>query len=294
MTLLDTERLSEQYRDLDLRSTNGVVAALLEDQARAVTAVRDASDDLSRAVDLAAEFLARGGRLVYVGAGTSGRLACLDAAELPPTFSWPPSRAVALLAGGREAMWEAREGAEDDEEAGVLDLRQVQLSADDVLIAIAASGTTPYALAGLRYAKAVGALTIAFANNPGTPLLTEADVGVCLHSGPEVISGSTRLKAGTAQKIALNTFSSAVMVRLGKVLGNLMVDVRPTNAKLRERAVRLVVTATNASETEARAALEASGFRVAVSVVSLLRSVDTAEAQRLLDAAGGHVRRALT
>lgn len=291
--MLDTERLNEASNDLDVLPTHEVVTRLVQDQAVAARAVEAVSADLAVAVDLAAQRLARGGRLLYVGAGTSGRLAQLDAAELPPTFSWPTDRAVALLAGGRHAMWEAREGAEDDAEAAETDLREVGIGPDDVLIAIAASGTTPYAVAGLRLARAVGALAVGIANNPGTPLLTEADVGVCLDTGPEIIGGSTRLKAGTAQKIALNTFSSAVMVRLGKVYGNLMVDVKASNHKLRERAVRLVMTATGADEEVARATLESCSYRVGVAVVSLKRGVDVNAARALLDASGGHVRAAL-
>lgn len=291
--MLDTERLNDQYHDLDTLSAAEVVNALVEDQANAARAVALAAPDLARAAELAAERLARGGRLVYVGAGTSGRLAQLDAAELPPTFSWDAERAVALLAGGRMAMWEAREGAEDDADAARRDLAEVKLTPQDVLIAIAASGTTPYAVAGLRLAREVGALAVGIANNPGTPLLAEADVAVLLNTGPEVIGGSTRLKAGTAQKIALNTLSSAVMVRLGKVYGNLMVDVKASNVKLRERAVRLVMTATGAGEQDARAALEEANFKPAVAIVGLLRGVSAEEAGALLQAAGGHVRKAL-
>lgn len=291
--MLDTERLNDRSTDLDLRDTDDVVAALVEDQELAALAVKRAGPQIARAVDAAAGRLLAGGRLVYVGAGTSGRLAQLDAAELPPTFSWDPARAVALLAGGRMAMWEAREGAEDDAEAAERDLAEIGLTAGDALVSIAASGTTPYALAGLRRGRAVGAVTIGISNNPATPLLDEAEFPVCLDTGPEVISGSTRLKAGTAQKIALNTFSSAVMVRLGKVYGNLMVDVKATNKKLRDRAVRLVMTATGSEEDEATAALEAGEWRVGVAIVALRRAVPVPEAAALLASAGGDVRRAL-
>jgi len=292
--MLDTERLDDTYQNLDTLDTHDVVTALIRDQANAAQAVLTAADDLARAVDLAAERLTRGGRLLYAGAGTSGRLAQLDAAELPPTFSWAPERAMAFLAGGRMAMWEAREGAEDDERAAHADLTDARVGEVDVVLAIAASGTTPYAIAALRCARRAGALTVAIANNPGTPLLQEADVSICLPTGPEVIGGSTRLKAGTAQKIALNTFSSAVMVRLGKVYGNLMVDVKASNQKLRDRSVRLVMTATGRAEAEARAALEASNWQASVAIVSLTRGVRPDEARALLLAADGHVRRALT
>jgi len=292
--VLDTEGLNDRHHDLDTLETGKLVHVLLEDQARAASAVLSAGRELAQAVDAAAECLERGGRLVYLGAGTSGRLAALDAAELPPTFSWPPARALALLAGGEGAMWQAREGAEDDAASAEAELRALSLGPDDVLIAVAASGTTPYALAGVTYARGVGALTLGFANNPGAPLLAAAELGICLPTGAEVIGGSTRLKAGTAQKIALNTFSSALMVRLGKVYGNLMVDLRATNLKLKARAVRLVMGAADVSEDAARAALEESGYRPAVAIVSLRRGVNAAEAGRLLDAANGHVRAALT
>lgn len=293
MSDLNTERLDERYRDLDTLDTADLVSALLEGQLRAARAALAAAPDLARAVDLAAARLSRGGRLLYIGAGTSGRLAQLDAAELPPTFSWPKERALALLAGGREAMWAAQEGAEDDENAARADLMGSELGPKDVLLALAASGTTPYALSGLRYAREVGALAVGIANNPGAPLLKEADVALLLDTGAEVIGGSTRLGAGTAQKIALNTFSSAVMVRLGKVYGNRMVDLRASNAKLRMRAERLVTLAAGVDGAAARAALEACGWQVSVALVSLRRGVGANEARELLEAAGGHVRRAL-
>lgn len=292
--MLDTEGLNDRYHDLDTLGTPELIFALLEDQARAASAVLSARRELAQAVDAAAGRLERGGRLVYLGAGTSGRLAALDAAELPPTFSWPPARAVALMAGGQGAMWQAREGAEDDGASAEAELRALGLGQGDVLIALAASGTTPYALAGVSYARSVGALTLGFANNPGTPLLAAAELGICLPTGEEVIGGSTRLKAGTAQKIALNTFSSALMVRLGKVYGNMMVDLRATNLKLKARAVHLVMGAADVGEDAARAALEESGYRPAVAIVSLRRGVSPSEAGRLLDAANGHVRAALS
>ncbi|MGI8747831.1 MAG: N-acetylmuramic acid 6-phosphate etherase [Deinococcus sp.] len=292
--MLDTEGLNDRYHDLDTLETGALVHVLLEDQARAASAVLSAQRELAEAVDAAAERLARGGRLVYLGAGTSGRLAALDAAELPPTFSWPTSRAVALLAGGEGAMWQAREGAEDDATSAEAELRALGLGPDDVLIAVAASGTTPYAVGGVTYGRSVGALTLGFANNPGAPLLAAAELAICLPTGAEVIGGSTRLKAGTAQKIALSTFSSALMVRLGKVYGNLMVDLRATNLKLKGRAVRVVMGAAEVGEDVARLALEESGYRPAVAIVSLRRGVSAEEAGRLLDAADGHVRAALT
>jgi N-acetylmuramic acid 6-phosphate etherase len=237
--------------------------------------------------------LRAGGRIVYVGAGTSGRLGVLDAVELYPTFSWPRERAPALLAGGAGAMFVAVEGAEDDGAQGAADLHALQPTAHDVVLLLAASGATPYALGAAQAARAAGALTVGLVNNPGAALAAACEIGVVLDTGPELISGSTRLKAGTAQKIALNSFSSSVMVRLHKVYGNLMVDLRASNAKLQQRALRLTVRASGADEAAARAALAACASRVKVAIVMLKAGVDAAEAERRLAAAEGSVQRAL-
>jgi len=244
------------------------------------------------AVDAALPRLEAGGRLVYVGAGTSGRLGLLDSVELPPTFSWPPERAVALLAGGPGALYRAVEGAEDDPDRGAADLAAIDIAATDVVILLAASGSTPYAMGALAAARAAGALTIGIANNPGAPLARDAEFGVVLDTGSELISGSTRLKAGTAQKIALNTFSSALMVRMNKVYGNLMVDLKATNAKLVRRAVQLTMLATGTDEATAKSALEESGYQIKVAIVAIARKVDVEEARARLAAAGGSVRAA--
>ncbi|GIW24556.1 N-acetylmuramic acid 6-phosphate etherase [Meiothermus sp.] len=292
-SLLATEQISEAHRDLETRSTRAMVQALVDDQLRAVQAVQQAVPQIANAVELALERIKAGGRLIYVGAGTSGRLGQLDASELPPTFSWPQERAVACIAGGREALWQAVEGAEDDFEAGRRDLLALCPTVQDVVIGIAASGTTPYPLGAIGVAREVGALTIGIANNPETPLVQQSEVGIVLDTGPEVISGSTRLKAGTAQKIALNAFSSALMVRLGKVYGNLMVDVQATNTKLLARAVRLTVAATGVAEEQARAALQSSSYRVKTAIVMLKKNLDAEAAQALLDRVDGNVRQAL-
>jgi N-acetylmuramic acid 6-phosphate etherase len=244
-------------------------------------------------VDAALPRIRAGGRLLYAGAGTSGRLGVLDSVELHPTFSWPRERAVALLAGGAGAMFEAVEGAEDDRAQGAADLRALQPTPQDVLLVLAASGGTPYALGACEAARAAGALTVGMANNPGAPLLAAADIGVLLETGAEVISGSTRLKAGTAQKIALNSFSSALMVRLNKTYGPLMVDLRATNAKLARRALALTIRATGASEADAQAALAGSGASVKLAIVMLKSGASADEAQRRLDAADGSVEGAL-
>ena len=290
---LRTEQPHPDHAGLDRYSTPALVAALLADQALAAAAVQAAAAQIARAVDAAVPRLRAGGRIVYVGAGTSGRLGVLDSVELHPTFSWPRDRSPALLAGGASAMFVAVEGAEDDRAQGGVDLLSLGPGPNDVVLLLAASGGTPYALGAAEAARAAGALTVGIVNNPGAPLAAATDIGIVLDTGPEVISGSTRLKAGTAQKIALNTFSSSVMVRLNKVYGNLMVDVRATNAKLVRRALALTVRASGASEDAARQALADCGSSVKVAVVMLGAGVDAAEATRRLHAAEGSVHVAL-
>jgi N-acetylmuramic acid 6-phosphate etherase len=290
---LRTEQPHPAHPALDGYDTPTLLEAFIADQAEAALAVRAAAPMLAQAVDAAVPRLRAGGRIVYVGAGTSGRLGVLDAVELWPTFSWPRERAPALLAGGEGAMFVAVEGAEDDAAQGAADLRAVAPTSNDVVLLLAASGSTPYAIGAAQAAREAGALTVGIVNNPGAALAAACGIGVVLDTGPEVISGSTRLKAGTAQKIALNTFSSSVMVRLHKVHGNLMVDLRASNAKLRKRALRLVQRASGADDDAAAAALEAAGGSVKLAIVMLLAVVNAAEATRRLDAAGGHVAAAL-
>lgn len=293
MTSPATEEPHPAHAALDGYDTPALVAAFVADQAVAAMAVQAAAPALARAVDAAVPRLQAGGRLIYVGAGTSGRLGLLDSVELLPTFGWPTERAPALLAGGRGAMFVAVEGAEDDGAQGAADLAALRPTAHDVVLLIAASGSTPYALGACAAARAAGALTLGIVNNAGAPLAAAAEIGVVLDTGPEVISGSTRLKAGTAQKIALNTFSSSVMVRLHKTYGHLMVDLRATNAKLRRRALALTCRASGADEAAAAAALDAAGQRVKTAIVMLRASLDAAAADARLDAHAGSVRRAL-
>ena len=282
-----TESADARHPRLDRYDTPDLVAAFVDDQALAAAAVQAAVPDIARAVDAALPRLRAGGRLIYVGAGTSGRLGVLDAVELGPTFGWPAERARALMAGGDPAMYVAVEGAEDDASQAAEDLHRLGPGEHDVVIGVAASGRTPYVLGALQHARACGALTIGIASNPGSPLAAAAEVGITLDTGPEVISGSTRLKAGTAQKIALNTLSSALMVRLHKVFGNLMVDLRASNAKLIARAERLTVLATGCPPERAREVLAQCGWHVKTAIVAIDRDVDVAQAARLLDAADG-------
>ena len=288
-----TEQPYPGHERLDEYGTRELVDVLINDQASAAVAVRDASAQIAMAVEAAVPRLEAGGRIIYVGAGTSGRLGLLDSVELYPTFSWPRDRSIAILAGGLSAIHEAVEGAEDDHERGVRDLTELRPEQRDVVVLLAASGATPYTLGALAAARAAGAYTIGIANNPGSPLAEGADAGIILDTGPEIISGSTRLKAGTAQKIALNTFSSAVMVRLNKVFGNLMVDVRPTNAKLVRRAIRLIALAAGTDEARAKEAFEACDSQVKTAIVSILKAVAPDQARERLAAVQGSVRAAI-
>ncbi|HEX2860322.1 MAG TPA: N-acetylmuramic acid 6-phosphate etherase [Lacunisphaera sp.] len=292
--MLNTETPHPRHAGLDLYPPLQLVDAFIEDQMLAAQAVRAAGPQLAAAVEAAAPRLADGGRLIYAGAGTSGRLGLLDSLELWPTFSWPRERAIALLAGGNAALLAPDEEREDDQAQGARDLLAVKPLAKDVVVGLAASGTTPYVLGVLEAAGRAGALTIGVANNPGSPVAAAAGIGITLDTGSEVISGSTRLKAGTAQKIFLNTLSSALMVRLRKVYGNLMVDVLPTNAKLHRRAVALTARATGAEEQAARAALESCHYRVKVAIVMILRKLDAPAAEARLALTQGDVRAAVT
>jgi N-acetylmuramic acid 6-phosphate etherase len=288
-----TEQPHPAHPALGGYDTPALLQAFISDQAEAALAVQAAAPALAQAVDAAVPRLRAGGRIVYGGAGTSGRLGVLDAVELWPTFSWPRERAPALLAGGERAMFVAVEGAEDDTAQGAADLMALAPTPNDVVLLLAASGSTPYALGAAQAARAAGALTVGLVNNAGAALAAACEIGVLLDTGPEVISGSTRLKAGTAQKIALNSFSSSVMVRLHKVHGNLMVDLRASNAKLRRRARSLVQRASGCDEAAAATVLDAAGGSVKLAIVMQLAGVDATEATRRLEAADGHVASAV-
>jgi N-acetylmuramic acid 6-phosphate etherase len=290
---METETVSQRYSGLDAWEPSEILEALIEGQLAAVAAVRGARAAMEEAaVAVEARLRTGNGRLIYAGAGTSGRLAVQDGAELPPTFSWPRERLLLLIAGGDEALVQAVEGAEDESERGAELIRKHAVGAQDVLLAVAASGTTPFTLACLAEARDRGALTIGIANNRGTPLLTQADHGIWLDTGPEAIAGSTRMKAGTAQKITLNLLSSLVMIRLGRVFGGLMVDVQATNAKLVRRSENMLMHLTDRGRAEVRDALKRAGGSVKLAVL-LLQGCDLAEAEVALDRAGGQLRAAL-
>lgn len=288
-----TEQASARFADIDEWSTNELVDGMVESQFTAIAAVSAARPALARAIDAMAARLGETGRIVYLGAGTSGRIGAQDGAELPPTFSWPYERAVTLMAGGPGALTHAVENAEDSTTAAAEGLDALKLTPADVVIGLAASGSTPYVVAGLTHARHKGALTIGIQNNPGGAVGQAAEIDIVLETGAEFLAGSTRMKAGTSQKVALNILSTGVMIRLGYVYRGKMVEMRVSNAKLRERAVRMVSDLTGADAGAARAALADAGGVIKLAVVMLLRGVDRPGAQAALDAAGGNLRKAL-
>jgi N-acetylmuramic acid 6-phosphate etherase len=289
---MDTEQASARYSGLDLWSPEEILDALIESQLAAVAATRAARSSLERAA-LAMEARVRyRGRLVYAGAGTSGRLAVQDGAELMPTFSWPEERLVLLMAGGRDALVRSVEGAEDEVQLAAQLVQQHVVDSRDVLIAVAASGTTAFTVSCLREAKRRGALTIGIANNAGTPILEESDHPIWLDTGAEPIAGSTRLKAGTAQKIALNLLSTLLMILMGRIYNGLMVDVQAVNQKLVRRSEDMLIRLTGCSRDAARAALPRAHGSVKLAVM-LLHGCDPERGAQLLDQAHGRLRSAL-
>lgn len=289
LATLTTERVDEQYRDLDRRSTLSVLTALNEAEAQVPQAVRAVLPVMAPLVEAAAERLSTGGRLVYVGAGTSGRLGVLDAAECPPTFHVSAETVTGLIAGGPRAIFATAEAAEDSAEAGAADVQAIAVGPGDTVVGIAASGRTPYVLGAVRTARAAGALTAGITCNTGSPLAAAVHHPLEVEVGPEVIAGSTRLKAGSATKQLLNMLSTAVMVRNGKTYQNLMVDLTISNDKLRDRGERLLARITGCTRAEAATALRAAGDRIPVAAVMLVRAVGPGRAGELLDAADGHL-----
>lgn len=291
---MKTESINPDWANLDTLPTPDLVRTFVTDQLVAVHAALAASEQIAAAVDAAVPRLQAGGRLLYFGAGTSGRLALLDSVELGPTFSWPSHRAVACMAGGDTAVRVAVEGAEDSENLGAKDVQSQNPTHKDVVISVAASGRTPYAIAALKAARQYGALTIALVNNPQSVMIALADCPIVIDTGPEVIAGSTRLKAGTAQKMVLNTLSSSIMVKLEKVYGNLMVDVRATNEKLVQRAIGLVSRVAEVEPSTAASTLQASGNEVKTAIVALRCNLGVEQARERLHDVAGSVRRALS
>ncbi|MFY9688406.1 MAG: N-acetylmuramic acid 6-phosphate etherase [Candidatus Acidiferrales bacterium] len=288
-----TEQRNPRSRGLDRKSTLEILRALNREDARVAVAVRRELPNIAHAVDAIVKALGSGGRLFYIGAGTSGRLAVLDAAECPPTFGTSPKMVQAIIAGGARALQHASEGAEDSAADGARDLGRAGLTAKDVVVGIAASGTTPYVLGALAFAERRGAVTVGVTANPRSPLARQARIGIVPDTGPEVVSGSTRLKAGTAQKLVLNLLSTASMVRLGRVYENWMVHVALTNQKLRRRGVRILQEATGASSSTAEHAVRQAGNDLAAALVMLKTGATARHAREWLGATGGNVRQAL-
>jgi N-acetylmuramic acid 6-phosphate etherase len=290
---LTTEAPNPDSADIDRLDPRGLVDLMNREDARAVAAVAAEADAIARAVALATDRLRRGGRLLYTGAGTSGRLGVLDASECPPTFSTPPEMVVGLIAGGPTALTRAVEGAEDNADQGAADLEAIGVGPNDLVVGIATSGRTPYVLGAVDHARARGAATVGLACNRPSLLGQRVDVEIAVVVGPEVVAGSTRLKAGTATKMVLNMISTGAMVGLGKTFGNRMIDVQPTNQKLKIRTRRLLREIGGIADDEAEALLEATGFRLKPALVMALAGVDAAEADNLLAAHGGKVREAV-
>jgi len=289
---MSTEAINPRYVDLDSWDTLTALRAFHEDQAAAVAAVAAALPAIARAVDDAAPRLRSGGRLVYVGAGTSARIGVQDGAELFPTFNWPKEQVAFAIAGGERALLQAIENAEDSAADGAKRIEELGVGPNDVVIGLAASGNTPFTVGAVKAAKQRGAMTVGIASNPGSQLLTESDHPILIETGAEPIAGSTRLKAGTAQKVVLNLFSTMVMVRLGRVYRGLMVHMRPTNEKLRRRAAQMVVTLTGCAPDVATAAVAKSDGDVKLAVL-LARDVAMDAAQALLKKHDGNLRLAL-
>lgn len=288
-----TEQRNTATNNIDQLSTIDMVSLINEQDKRVPLAVEKALPSIAAAVDEITTHIRQGGRLFYMGAGTSGRLGILDAVECPPTFGVDFDLVQGIIAGGNEAIFRAKEGAEDSPELAVKDLQSCGFTKNDVLVGIAASGRTPYTLGGLQYARSIGATAISVTCSPNSPMSAEADISICATPGPEVITGSTRLKAGTAQKMILNMLSTGTMIKLGKVYGNLMVDVKATNLKLAERARRIVMDATGCSRDEALKALDLAGGKAKLAILMLLTGMDAENAQKKLSEVNGHIAKAL-
>ncbi|MFI5876558.1 N-acetylmuramic acid 6-phosphate etherase [Streptomyces sp. NPDC051445] len=290
---LTTEAFRPELAEIDRLPTLDIARLMNGEDAAVPASVGARLPQIAAVVDAVAARMARGGRLVYAGAGTAGRLGVLDASECPPTFDTAPGQVVGLIAGGPTALVTSVEGAEDSAELAEADLAALTLTPDDTVVGVSASGRTPYAVGAVRYARARGALTVGLSCNAGSALAAAAEHGIEVVVGPELLTGSTRLKAGTAQKLVLNMISTITMIRLGKTYGNLMVDVRASNDKLRARSRRIVALATGADAADVEAALTATGGEVKNAILVLLAGVDGPAAARLLEESGGHLRAAL-
>ena len=279
---IKTEERNENTKNIDALETADMLKLINSEDKKVAEAVEREIPQIAKAVDIISEHFKKGGRLIYCGAGTSGRLGILDAVECPPTFSTEPEQVVGLIAGGYPAIFKAVEGAEDSPELGEKDLKELNFTGNDVLVGIAASGRTPYVIGCMKYAKSVGAPVLSVTCCPGSDIANLADVSIAPTPGPEVITGSTRLKSGTAQKLVLNMLTTGSMIKLGKVYGNLMVDVKPSNEKLIHRCKKIVSDATGVTIEEAEAYLDKCGYRPKIAIVMILCGVDSETARDLL------------
>lgn len=293
LSKIATEKRNENTLHIDELSTLEMIKLINSEDKKVAAAVEQELERIAEAVDIIADRIAAGGRLIYIGCGTSGRLGILDAVECPPTYSTDKDTIMGLMAGGYQAMFQAVEGAEDDEKLGVEDLKKVSFSDQDVLVGIAASGRTPYVIGAMKYAKSIGATVFSVSCCKNSEIDELADIGIAPMPGPEVITGSTRMKSGTAQKMVLNMLSTGAMVKLGKVYGNLMVDVKPSNQKLIDRCITIVQNATGVSRETAKETLEKCDYRPKTAIVMIEKNISAKEAIEALETVGGHVSAAI-
>ena len=293
LSRLTTERRNPASAHIDSCTTLEMVTIMQQEDSKIASAIKKILPEIARAIDATSQRLENGGRLFYLGAGTSGRLGILDASECPPTYGTDPELVQGLIAGGIPAIFRAQEGAEDNPGLAVHDLKEHGFSAKDVLVGIAASGRTPYVIGGLKYARELGALTIALACSEHAEIAALADIALTPVTGPEVVTGSTRMKAGTAQKLVLNMLSTGTMIKLGKVYGNLMVDVKASNKKLEERAIRIVMEGSGCERTEAEKALKGADGHAKLAILMVVAGVSAGEGKALLERTAGHLAAAI-
>ena len=293
LSRLTTERRNPASAHIDSCTTLEMVTIMQQEDSKIASAIEKILPEIARAIDATSQRLENGGRLFYLGAGTSGRLGILDASEWPPTYGTDPELVQGLIAGGIPAIFRAQEGAEDNPGLAVHDLKEHGFSAKDVLVGIAASGRTPYVIGGLKYARELGALTIALACSEHAEIAALADIALTPVTGPEVVTGSTRMKAGTAQKLVLNMLSTGTMIKLGKVYGNLMVDVKASNKKLEERAIRIVMEGSGCERTEAEKALKGADGHAKLAILMVVADVSASEGKALLERTSGHLAAAI-
>ncbi len=291
---LNTEQRNPKTMNIDLMSTEEIITVINQEDTIVPNVIARQVPIISEVVEEIVAAFKQGGRLIYIGAGTSGRLGIIDASECPPTFGTDPSLVVGIIAGGKEAMTEAIEGVEDDKQQGQTDLEDISLTAQDIVVGIAASGRTPYTIGALEYAKKIGARTVSVVCSKDSEMEKISDYTVAAVVGPEVITGSTRMKAGTVQKLVLNMLSTASMIKMGKVYGNLMVDVQMTNEKLHNRAVNIVKMATGASDEEARAAIKEQNYHTKAAILQIITGLKGNEAKSLLEKHDGYLRDAIS